>query len=159
MEMAMCLMIEKNVPKDFWVEAVNTSTYLLNRLPTKSLGKLTHFEAWYGVKPNVSHLKVFGNICYTHILDVKRYKLSQKAELGILVGYCDNAKGYRVYNPQTKKMMSNRDIKVDEESSWDWEASTLNKLQIPRLVPQENGGIISEDEPEPNSDSDSEMQC
>lgn len=158
MEMARCLMFEKNVPKEFWAEAVNTAVYLLNRLPTKALDKKTPFEAWYGVKPDVTHLKVFGSICFTHIPNVKRDKLSQKAEIGILVGYCGNAKGFRVYNPQTKKIISSRDIKVDEESSWNWEASTMDKIQNPRLVTQENEDTINEDELEHDSDSDSENE-
>ena len=37
MNMARCLIFEKKLPKTFWVEAVNTSVYLLNRLPTKGL--------------------------------------------------------------------------------------------------------------------------
>lgn len=69
-------MLEKNVPKEFWAEAVNTAVYLLNRLFTKALNKKTPFEAWYGVKPDVAHLKVFGSICHTHIPDAKRDKLS-----------------------------------------------------------------------------------
>jgi len=62
MEMARCLMLEKKVPKEFWAKAVNTSVYLLNRLPTKSLD--TPYEVWYGLKVDVSHLKVFGSLCY-----------------------------------------------------------------------------------------------
>ena len=34
MEMARCMLAEKNLPKSFWAEAVNTAVYLLNRLPT-----------------------------------------------------------------------------------------------------------------------------
>ncbi|RVW73460.1 Retrovirus-related Pol polyprotein from transposon TNT 1-94 [Vitis vinifera] len=36
MEMASCLLFEKKMPSNFWAETVNTSVYLLNRLPTKS---------------------------------------------------------------------------------------------------------------------------
>ena len=35
--MNICLIFEKKLPKTFWAEAVNTSVYLLNRLPTKGL--------------------------------------------------------------------------------------------------------------------------
>jgi len=85
MEMARCLLIEKKLPKQFWAETVNTAVYLLNRLPTKTLKNKTSFEVWNGYKPSVQNLKVFGCIYYTHVLDVKRDKLDQKAEIGILV--------------------------------------------------------------------------
>ncbi|KAA3472441.1 Cysteine-rich RLK (RECEPTOR-like protein kinase) 8 [Gossypium australe] len=35
MEMARCLLFEKNMPKTLWAEVVNTAVYLQNRLPTK----------------------------------------------------------------------------------------------------------------------------
>ena len=63
-EMARCLMYEKKLPLKFWAEAVNTSAYLLNRMVTKILGDKTPFEYWYGLKPNLEHLRVFGSPCY-----------------------------------------------------------------------------------------------
>jgi len=30
---------------------------------------VTPKEAWSGIKPNVKHLRIFGAICYKHILD------------------------------------------------------------------------------------------
>ena len=63
MDMARCLMIQKNLPKALWAEAVNTANYIQNRLPTKALDQKTPFEAWFGFKPSLAHLKVFGCIC------------------------------------------------------------------------------------------------
>jgi hypothetical protein len=45
MEMARCLLHEKNLPKNLWAEAANTTIFLLNRLPTRVLQKKTPFEA------------------------------------------------------------------------------------------------------------------
>ncbi|KAA3477747.1 Retrovirus-related Pol polyprotein from transposon TNT 1-94 [Gossypium australe] len=44
----------------FWAEAVNTAVYLQNSLPTKALLEKTPFEASFGFKPSVSHLKSKG---------------------------------------------------------------------------------------------------
>ena len=51
MEMTRCLLHEKNLPKELWVEAANTTVFLLNKLPTRALEKNTPFEAWSGIKP------------------------------------------------------------------------------------------------------------
>ena len=75
MEMARCLLYENKIPLKFWAEAVNTASYLLNRMTTKVLGDKTPYEIWYGFKPNVDHLKVFGNPCYVLQPEVKRTKL------------------------------------------------------------------------------------
>ena len=98
MEITRCLLFEKKLSKSFWAKAVYTSVCLFNRLPTKALKNKTPFEAWYGVKPTVEHLRIFECICYTHILEVKRDKLDQRAEIGIFLGYSSNVKviGYSI---------------------------------------------------------------
>jgi len=67
MEMVRCMLYEKKLPKQFWAETVNTTTYLLNRLPTRALKIKTPFEVWKGYKPFVQHLKVFGCVCYSQV--------------------------------------------------------------------------------------------
>lgn len=36
MEIARCLLFEANLPKSFWAKTMNTTMYLLNRLPTRT---------------------------------------------------------------------------------------------------------------------------
>ena len=63
-----------------WAEAVNTLVYLRNRSPTSRFKGETPYERWYGVKPKVDHLRVFGSKVYAHIPDEKRKKLDPKAD-------------------------------------------------------------------------------
>jgi hypothetical protein len=56
------------LPKEFWAEAANTTIFLPNRLPAKFLEDKTPFEVWYGYKPSLNFLKVFGSVCFVHIL-------------------------------------------------------------------------------------------
>lgn len=63
MEMVRCRLHEKGLPKEFWAEAVNTAVFLLNRLPTKAVKGKTSTETWYGYKPSLQNLKIFGCIC------------------------------------------------------------------------------------------------
>ncbi|KAI5351827.1 hypothetical protein L3X38_004718 [Prunus dulcis] len=51
-EMAKSMLHEKSLPYEFWAEAVHTTVYLLNRCPSKSLKKMTPFEAYTGRKPS-----------------------------------------------------------------------------------------------------------
>ena len=104
MNMAWCLMNEKGLPKKFWAEAASTLVFLLNRLPTKAVQGITPFEAWYGYKPFLQNLKVFGCVCFSYVQQVKRDKLDRSAEPGILIGYSSVSKAYRVYHPQTNKI-------------------------------------------------------
>ena len=75
-------------------------------------------ELYFGTKPNLRHLRVFGSIAYVHVLKEKRRKLDAKAEKCILVGYSDEQKGYKCYNPCTKQARVSRDVVFDESASW-----------------------------------------
>ena len=72
MNMVRSMLKGKNLPKEFWGEAVSTATYILNKCPTKKLEGITPEECWSGVKPSLSHLKVFGSIAHRHVLDQLR---------------------------------------------------------------------------------------
>lgn len=120
MEMARCMLHEKELPKCFWAEAANTAVFLQNRLPTKALEDKTPFEAWYGYKPSLSFLKVFGSVCFVYVPQVKRDKLDKKAIPGIFVGYSSVSKAYKVYHPQTKNLTITRDVHFNEDEKWDW---------------------------------------
>ena len=87
LDMARCMQKQKNFPKSLWGEAVSTAVYILNRCPTKILKNKVPEEVWSGKRPSVSHLKVFGSMCYKHVPDVRRRKLDDKSEPMILVGY------------------------------------------------------------------------
>lgn len=79
-EMARTMMNEKGLSKYFWAEAVHTALYILNKCPTKALKDKTPVEAWSGMKPFVSHFKIFGCICYAYIPAEKRTKLDEKSK-------------------------------------------------------------------------------
>ncbi|GLU17722.1 hypothetical protein SLE2022_340780 [Rubroshorea leprosula] len=125
MNMARCLLFEKGLPKTHWAEAVNTSVYLQNRLSTEALDNKTPFEAWFGIKPKIDHLRVFGCICYTLVPSAKRSKLDERSKVGIFIGYSSQSKGYRVLNLKTQEIETSRDVKFDEESAWDWKNSQV----------------------------------
>ncbi|KAG8492349.1 hypothetical protein CXB51_009664 [Gossypium anomalum] len=133
MNMARCLLFQSKLPSKFWAEAVNTSVYLLNKLPTRAVKDKTPFEAWYGLKPSVSHLKVFGCMCYALIPVERRIKLEKRSAPGIFVGYSSTKNGYRVYDPSTKKVLVSRDIRFDEEKIWSWDDSETSQFDEDQL--------------------------
>lgn len=54
--------------KKFWVEAVMTTRYLINRSPTTPLVYKTLKEVWFSKKPSCSHLRVFGCEAFVYVL-------------------------------------------------------------------------------------------
>ena len=58
MERARCMLDDACLSNRYWAEAVTTAVYLKNISPTKTVKK-TPYEAWYGWKPTLMHLRVF----------------------------------------------------------------------------------------------------
>jgi hypothetical protein len=96
--------------QEFWAEVVGTACYLVNRSPSSALDDKTPHEIWSGKKPSLQHLKVFGCDAYVHVPKENRSKLDKKAEKCIFIGYKDGVKGYKLWNPETKKTVYSRDV-------------------------------------------------
>ena len=121
MNMVRSMIANKKVPRVFWTEAVRWTFYVLNRCPTVAVKNITPQEAWSGIKPSVEHFRVWGCIAHVHISDQRRTKLDDKSTPCVLIGFSEESKGYRLYNPKTKKVMTSRDVVFEETKGWDWE--------------------------------------
>ncbi|CAL2259464.1 unnamed protein product [Prunus armeniaca] len=124
-EMAKSMLHEKGLPYKFWAEAVNTAVYILNRCPSKSLKKVTPFEAYTGRKPGIAHLKIFGSLCYVHVPSTLRH---------IFVGYGLCEKRYKVFDPSSSKIILSRDVLFDENASWKWENTDKSEMRVPMFA-------------------------
>jgi hypothetical protein len=96
--------------QEFWPEAVSTTCYLVNRSPSSALDDTTPHEVWSGKKPSLQHLRVFGCDSYVHVPKENRSKLDNKVENCIFISYKDGVKGYKLWNPETKKIVYSRDV-------------------------------------------------
>nr|KYP44288.1 Retrovirus-related Pol polyprotein from transposon TNT 1-94 [Cajanus cajan] len=101
----------------------------------QSAEQKTPFEGWFGYKPYLQNLKIFGCLCFSFVPQVKRDKLDKKAEPGVFIGYNNTSKAYRIFQPQNGKILVSRDVKFMEEKQWSWEELIKKQLQkIPQFV-------------------------
>ncbi|KAL3638973.1 Beta-galactosidase 8 [Castilleja foliolosa] len=108
LEKTRALLFDSGVPTNFWPEAVATSVYLLNRLPTKILDFKTpsnYFQTMTDkiIKPSLPP-KIFGCTVFVHIPKSNRSKLDPCALKCVFLGYGNNQKGYRCYHPPTGRL-------------------------------------------------------
>ena len=61
-ETSRTLLHDSQLPLCFWPYALTTAAYCNNRLATRSLVNLTPYEAYYGCKPDLSNLHLFGSV-------------------------------------------------------------------------------------------------
>ena len=114
------MLTDKQIPKEFWPEAVNWAVHVLNRCPTLAVKDKTPQEAWNGLKPSVEHFKVFGCIGHVHIPDNKRQKLDNKSFKCVFLGISEESKAYRLFDPEAKRIVISRDVIFEEEEKWNW---------------------------------------
>lgn len=120
MERARSMLNASAIKWHFWNEAVLTANYLKNRSPTNAYGKQfiskTPAEIWYGSKPELSHLRIFGSTCYNHIPDENRSKLEPKSSKCIMLGYGPSLFMYRLWDMEKNKLVTGRHVTFNEKS-------------------------------------------
>ncbi|GJR72468.1 putative ribonuclease H-like domain-containing protein [Tanacetum coccineum] len=101
------MLADSLLPIIFWVEAVNTACYVLNRVLVTKPHNKTPYELIIGRPPSISFMRPFG--CPVTILNTldPLGKFDRKAEEGFLVGYFVNSKAFRVFNTETRKVKEN----------------------------------------------------
>ena len=113
-EMARATLHNKNVARNLWGEAVNTTCHTVNKMYFKPGTKKTPYELWKGRKPNVKYFKIFGST-YFILKDRENVKkFDSRSDKGIFLGYSSTSKAYRVYNKRTKKVMETVNVVIDE---------------------------------------------
>ena len=84
-------LIHTNQPRMLWPWVVNHVLTAINRLPYSGT-RITPHEAFFGERPDVSHLKAFGAKVLTWIPTQQQAdKLSPRGAEGRLVGYVDGS--------------------------------------------------------------------
>lgn len=111
---ARSMLIQAKLPIKFWAEAINCAVYIKNRSVTSALSKTTPYQVWFGKKPDVSNLRVFGCLAYAHVPRQCRRKLEPKSTKCIFTGYPEGTKGYRLYNLSTGKFIRSRSVLFNE---------------------------------------------
>jgi hypothetical protein len=97
-----------------WDEALNCATYIQNRSPHRSVKDKTPYEAWSGLKPEVTHFCIFGSHAWARIPSEKRKELDPQSTECIFVGYPDGVKGYRLIDLSSARLIIDRSVQFKE---------------------------------------------
>src|SRR5277367_6350983 len=107
--MAKAMLLASGLPQKFWGFAIEAACYIRNRLPI-SLGKITPFEAFFGKRPNLSKLKVFGCLAYVLKPQEIRLKLDPNSYPTAFIGYEESTIQYRLYDPARNKVVWSHNV-------------------------------------------------
>ncbi|GAB1869619.1 Gag-pol polyprotein [Camponotus japonicus] len=135
-EKARCMILNSNTNKRFWTEAVLAAVYLINRSPTCALQDKVPAELWYGERPDLRKLRVFGSIVYLHIpKEIVGGKFESRSKKCHMMGYCPN--GYRLWCPEDNKLLFGRDV-VFDETKFSFETDNFYDKSLPSQAETED---------------------
>lgn len=113
-------MIQAGVPNRLWGEFVMATSHILNLSPTKSVNNLP-VNLWTAARAgsgshqaDISFLRVLGCQEFTHLSKSQRRKLALVSVPLIHVGYETGAKAYRLWSPDSGRIVISRDVIFDE---------------------------------------------
>ena len=102
------------MPKVFLAKTVNTASFIINRSPSSAIDFKIPKEVWSGRPVDYLSLKIFGCLAYVHVQSGECSKLDSKSRKCVFLGFEKGVKGYRLWNPISKKMVTSRDVIFDE---------------------------------------------
>ena len=111
---AMCQLFGANMLQGFWPYAVETAVYLINRSLTTTLHDKTPLEAWSGKRPNIRHLRTFGEIGYVHIPPETRKKWTKKSRPCRFLGYTPRSRNYKMWDPERRMVVVSPNVDFGE---------------------------------------------
>lgn len=115
-EAARTMLIDSQLPKYLWPEAINEACYNQNRVCSKSSNFQTPIEKYDPrIKCDYNDFHIFGSKVYFKIPDQHRRKLDEKARKGIYIGHDGQAKGYRIYIPESRQIVISRFVTFLDE--------------------------------------------
>src|SRR6267378_6693571 len=132
------MLYESGMPTAFWGKALAAFIHTRNRSSTSALPDQTPFEAFYGAKPDLSMLRVWGCTAYVLIQRDKRPlgSLGSHTEKCVFIGYPQGYKGWKFYNPVTKKVI------ISERADFDERFLMLQKHSVPQFPPPHPESLI-----------------
>ena len=164
LEMVRSMMTQANLPISYQGDALLTTAYILNRVPSKSVSS-TPYKLWTGKKPDLNNLQPQGSIGYVHNTSHRYGKLEPRGKKCVFIRYSEHSKGYVLIGEQPDGSVTELDSRDFDfiENEFPNICEVEKNLTLYEMMDQEGGAPsrLAEDKeeiPETPRDSGSNLQ-
>ena len=120
-ESGRALLIEAGLAKEFWSLAVKHVVCVKNRLYHSALSQgksgMSPFQSVFGKSPRFKNLRVFGCDAWKLDHQHRSSSWSRKAKKMMFVGVSDNKKGWVLFDPKSRELVTTYHATFDESTS------------------------------------------
>lgn len=120
LDLVRSMLHHKGIDKKFWAEAIANAAYIRNRVTSRGFPPgTTPYHLWHGKNARLIAHENFGSPCWYVIPKSKVRKLDPRSKKGVMMGYSNESKGYKIWDPQLKKFIVSRDVTFSESCTSD----------------------------------------
>lgn len=113
-----CMLKHAHLASSFWAEAGSTATFVDNLIPTAG-SVVSPEEAWTDRVPRGDRLRVFGAAAWARIpKENRKAKTDDRSRLCIFLGYSEDERSYRLWDPARRRIVISRDVHFDESMNF-----------------------------------------
>jgi hypothetical protein len=115
LDIVRCFLRDGDLPARLWAEAIRAACIITNLRSTKCFPDKTPIELFFGVKSNITNLRVFGSLVYVYYPQPDRSKLDPRSWACIHLSFDGHAKGYQCYDLGLKRVIISKDVRFLEK--------------------------------------------
>jgi hypothetical protein len=113
-----CLLHSAELYPEFWSFVLNHTVYIKNRLPHQSVKK-SPYEAFTGIQPDLSRLKIFGTRIYAKKPGKRSFKLDHHTATGYYLGTTASTKNILYIDKILECIKNATHVIFDEAGTYD----------------------------------------
>jgi len=146
---ARTLLVHARLPDTFWYHAMVYATDIFNVLPVRGMKNeqdcpATPYELFFSKKPSIAGFRVFGCptvVCQWVTQHSSQGKQTERGVRGIFLGFDANNKGYMIYSPGSRQIVTSEDVSFDEHfnsaiaTTWQQHRDSLALCPVESYIP------------------------
>ncbi len=111
-ELACAMKRGQDIPEFLWEHVVAHVAYIWNCSYTRMLQNVTPYELWFQRKPNIAHLREFGEPVWVLLQgQAEQRKILPKSKRCAYVGFEDGSQAVKYYNPENRKVLTSQNYR------------------------------------------------